>query len=44
MTVLPVPSTHFPRKARRPARTILLNTQLGPLRPWQESLADFLSS
>ena len=41
-TVLPVPSTRFPRKAKRPARAILLNTQLPPLRPWQEALADFL--
>jgi dTDP-4-dehydrorhamnose reductase len=43
-TVLPVPSTHFPRKAKRPARAILLNTRLPPLRPWQEALADFLRS
>jgi dTDP-4-dehydrorhamnose reductase len=41
-TVLPVPSTRFPRKAKRPARAVLLNTQLPPLRPWQEALADFL--
>ena len=43
-TVLPVPATRFPRKAKRPARAILLNTRLAPLRPWQEALADFLSS
>jgi dTDP-4-dehydrorhamnose reductase len=43
-TVLPVPSTRFPRKAKRPARAILLNTQLPPLRPWQEALADFLGA
>jgi dTDP-4-dehydrorhamnose reductase len=42
-TVLPVPSTHFSRKAKRPARAVLLNTQLTPLRPWQEALADFLT-
>jgi dTDP-4-dehydrorhamnose reductase len=44
MTVLPVPSTRFPRKAKRPARAILLNTKLQPLRPWQEALAEFLST
>jgi dTDP-4-dehydrorhamnose reductase len=42
--VLPVPSTRFPRKAKRPPRAILINTQLPPLRPWQEALADFLGS
>jgi dTDP-4-dehydrorhamnose reductase len=42
--VLPVPSTRFPRKAKRPARAILINTQLQPLRPWQEALADFLGA
>jgi dTDP-4-dehydrorhamnose reductase len=41
-TVLPVPSTRFPRKAQRPARAVLLNTKLPPLRPWQEAVADFL--
>ncbi len=40
----PVSSAHFPRKARRPARAVLLNTKLPPLRPWQEALAEFLSS
>ncbi|MGA2039079.1 MAG: dTDP-4-dehydrorhamnose reductase [Bryobacteraceae bacterium] len=42
VTVLPVPSTHFPRKATRPAKAILLNTKLPPLRPWQAALAEFL--
>lgn len=42
-TVLPVPSTRFPRKAMRPARAVLLNTKLPPLRPWQEALAAFLA-
>jgi len=43
VTVLPVPSTHFPRKARRPAKAILINTKLPPQRPWQEALAEFLA-
>jgi dTDP-4-dehydrorhamnose reductase len=42
-TVLPVPATRFPRKAQRPARAILLNTQLPSMRPWQEALAEFLA-
>jgi dTDP-4-dehydrorhamnose reductase len=41
-TVLPVPSTRFPRKAKRPARAVLVNTKLPPLRPWQEALAEFM--
>jgi dTDP-4-dehydrorhamnose reductase len=44
VTVLPVPATNFPRKATRPARAILLNTKLPPVRPWQEALAEFLAS
>lgn len=44
ITLVPVPSTHFPRKAVRPARAILLNTKLPPVRPWQAALAEFLAS
>jgi len=43
-TVLPVPSSHFRRKATRPPRAILLNTKLPPLRPWKAALAEFLNS
>jgi dTDP-4-dehydrorhamnose reductase len=42
VNLLPVPSTHFPRKALRPAKAILHNTRLPELRPWQEALAEFL--
>ena len=42
VTVLPVPSTQFPRKAARPATAILLNTKLPALRPWKAALAEFL--
>jgi len=42
VAVLPVPSTHFPRKAARPPKAVLLNTKLPPLRPWQAALAEFL--
>ena len=44
VTVVPVPSTHFPRKALRPAKAVLLNTKLPPVRAWQPALADFLSN
>ena len=44
VTVLPVPSSHFPRPAARPPRAILLNTKLPPLRSWQAALAEFLDS
>jgi dTDP-4-dehydrorhamnose reductase len=42
-TVLPVPATRFARKAKRPARAVLRNTQLPPLRAWQAALAEFLA-
>src|SRR5664279_5654657 len=35
VTVLPVPSSHFPRKAARPPRAILLNAKLPALRAWR---------
>jgi dTDP-4-dehydrorhamnose reductase len=44
VSVLPVPATHFPRKATRPPKAVLLNTKLPPLRPWTEALADFLAA
>ena len=44
VNVLPVPSTHFLRKAKRPAKAILHNTKLPPLRPWQAALGEFLRS
>jgi dTDP-4-dehydrorhamnose reductase len=44
VTVLPVPSSHFPRPAARPPRAILLNTKLPPLRPWRAALAEFLGA
>jgi dTDP-4-dehydrorhamnose reductase len=43
VTVLPVPSTQFPRKAARPPKSVLLSTKLPPLRPWTAALADFLN-
>jgi dTDP-4-dehydrorhamnose reductase len=42
VTVLPVASSHFPRKAARPPKAVLLNTKLPTLRPWTAALAEFL--
>lgn len=40
--VSPCASSEFPRPAKRPQYSILLNTKLPPLRPWQEALAEYL--
>ncbi|MBI4877309.1 MAG: dTDP-4-dehydrorhamnose reductase [Acidobacteria bacterium] len=42
VTVIPVPSSRFPRKAARPARAVLVNTRRPALRPWQRALAELL--
>lgn len=42
VTVVPVSSARFPRKARRPARAVLLNTRRPRLRPWPEALSELL--
>jgi dTDP-4-dehydrorhamnose reductase len=43
VNLIPVPSSHFPRKAVRPMRAVLRTTKLPPLRSWQEALAEFLA-
>jgi len=43
VAVKPVGSDQFPRPARRPAYSVLLNTKGPVLRPWQEALAEYLS-
>lgn len=40
--VKPVSSSRFPRPAKRPAYSQLLNTKLPPLRSWQEALRAYL--
>lgn len=40
--LIPVPAEKFPRPAKRPKYTVLLNTKLPPLRPWPEALREFL--
>lgn len=37
-------SLEFPRPAKRPAFSILLNTKLPPLRPWREALEEYLKA
>jgi dTDP-4-dehydrorhamnose reductase len=44
VNVLPVPASHFPRKARRPAKSVIINSKLPALRSWQEALAEFLGA
>lgn len=38
----PVPASKFERPARRPKYSVLLNTKLEPLRPWQAALEEYL--
>lgn len=42
--IIPVASDKFPRPARRPKYSILLNTKTSPLRPYTEALKDYLSA
>ncbi|MDD4901954.1 MAG: dTDP-4-dehydrorhamnose reductase [Patescibacteria group bacterium] len=40
--VMPVTGNEFPRPARRPAQSVLLNTKLPPLRSYQEALKEYI--
>ncbi len=40
--MVPVASAEFPRPAKRPQYSILINTKLPALRSWQEALTDYL--
>jgi dTDP-4-dehydrorhamnose reductase len=42
VTLVPAPAARFPRKARRPARAVLLNTRRPPLRLWPEAITELL--
>lgn len=43
VTVSPCTSAQFPRLAKRPTHSILMNTKLPTMRSWQEALADYLN-
>jgi len=42
--LIPVSGENFPRPAKRPNHSILLNSKLPPLRPWPEALREYLSN
>jgi dTDP-4-dehydrorhamnose reductase len=42
INLTPVSSSEFPRKAKRPTKSVLLNTKFIAFRPWQEALKGFL--
>lgn len=42
VSVTPCSSDEFPRLAKRPNYSILLNTKLPPLRSWQEALTEYM--
>ena len=41
--ITPVGSSEFPRPAKRPKYSVLLNTKLQPLRSWKKALGDYLN-
>ncbi len=43
-SVYPCSSREYPRLAQRPAYSILLNTKLPSLRPWQEALGEYFKA
>lgn len=44
VNVTPCTSEEFPRPAKRPTYSILLNTKLPPIRNWQEALKEYIQS
>ena len=40
--VVPCTTAEYPRRAKRPAYSVLENTKTPPMRPWREALADYL--
>ncbi|MBI5071337.1 dTDP-4-dehydrorhamnose reductase [Candidatus Falkowbacteria bacterium] len=42
--LIPVGADRFPRPAKRPKYSLLLNTKLPPIRKWEEALAEYLKT
>lgn len=42
--LIPVAADKFPRLAKRPRYSLLLNTKLPPMRKWEDALADYLKT
>jgi dTDP-4-dehydrorhamnose reductase len=42
--VIPVESSEFPRPAKRPPYSVLLNVKLNPMRSWKEALREYLKN
>lgn len=40
--VVPCTTAEYPRKAKRPAYSVLVNTKTTPMRPWKEALSAYL--
>jgi len=40
--IIPVGGSDFPRPAKRPFYSVLINTKLNPMRSWKEALRDYL--
>lgn len=40
--IIPVDSSQFPRPAKRPNFSVLLNTKIPPLRSWKDALAEYI--
>ncbi|MFA5925518.1 MAG: dTDP-4-dehydrorhamnose reductase [Parcubacteria group bacterium] len=43
MEIIPVPSSEFPRPAKRPHSSVLRNTKLKPLRNYKDALKEYLN-
>jgi len=41
--VIPISADEYPRPAKRPYYSVLVNTKLNPMRSWQEALKNFLN-
>ncbi|KKP79649.1 MAG: dTDP-4-dehydrorhamnose reductase [Candidatus Moranbacteria bacterium RIFOXYA12_FULL_35_19] len=42
--IIPVEGKEFPRPAKRPFYSVLVNTKLNPMRSWKEALQEYLNS